>query len=126
VLTFVCASPGDPSDRHAVSGVSGAASFFATTRSLADPAAWSTPVQITGSWSVFPKGAAYWNGWYPTFMSLGQEPGLLTPTGYVFCLWGCETACGPPHNHRTYASREFVVRYNARSLHLPPCGTHCV
>lgn len=108
ILTFVCKSPGDPAvGPYTDSAASGAAWFFSTSPDLSDPNQWSTPVEILGTWNPFPVDGLY-NGWYPTFMSLEQNPSRLTTRGYAFYLWGCEGGggCGG----RRYTSRRFFVQ----------------
>ena len=122
VLIFVCISNGDPASGKP--GKAGSAWFWSATNNLSSQQ-WSTPKEIEGSWSVWeipspqPPGTGtcpYYKGWYPTFMSLGEHPGHLSPNGYVFYLWGClgkamlngKTAPSPD---RQYSSRAFTISY---------------
>jgi len=112
VLTFVCLSTGNPKGGN-VGGPRGAAWFFSTSRDLSDPNAWSAPREIIGSWNVFPDDQdPLFNGWYPTFMSLAQEPSRLTARGFAFYLWGrTGGGCAPnPCGLRQFASRRFTIQ----------------
>ncbi len=122
LLVFVCDSKGNPNpipnelpDTHF-----GSSWFFSTSSDLSDPTQWSTPQEITGSWSTWdnscpgpPAGpgpgnctAPAYKGWYPTLMSLNHKPGRLTTSGYVFYLWGCQGECNA---ERQYSSRAFTI-----------------
>ena len=107
VLLFVChASEGDPNPvaGQAPSSSAGAAWFYSTTASLAD-GPWATPKEVIGSWDT--QSGGYYNGWYPTMMSLGEPPSQLTTTGYTFYLWGCES--GTCDKGRRYSERAFTI-----------------
>lgn len=94
LLTFVCKT-----------GQSGAW-YFSTNRDLSNPAGWTTPTEILGSSNAF-SSTGFFNGWYPTFMSIGQPSGRLLSSGYVFYLWGCEGGdCGG----RQFTSRAFHLQ----------------
>jgi uncharacterized protein (TIGR03437 family) len=110
LLTFVCTSPNDPALGRNGAGNRGAAWFYSTSNDLSDPTQWSTPKEIAGSWSEFDSsgGCDSFNGWYPTFMSLGKKPAHLTTSGHVFYLWGCQTG-GTPDPGRQFSSRQFVI-----------------
>ncbi len=122
LLTFVCSSPGDP-----ISGPEandrGSAWFYATSDSLSDQTQWSTPLEVTGSWMPWDTGTPpgsfgcpSYKGWYPTWMSLEQEPGHLSTSGYVFYMWGClggSMASPPP---RQFASRRFTITLSPPAL----------
>jgi len=124
LLTFVCKSPlGDPRlGPNQVGALPGGAWFFATSSDLSDPNQWSLPEnaprEIVGSWNAFVLEASdFYNGWYPTFMSLGQQPGRLTKSGYVFYLWGCEGGeCGG----RQFTSRRFSIQTTDDVYSRPP------
>jgi hypothetical protein len=135
LLTFVCTSPVDPVScqtddtqcQDANANRQGAAWFYATSDNPADPTKWtqpdpqghSQPQEIQGSWSWFdsqPQAspsasptaspcAPSFKGWYPTFMSLGNNPGHLAASGYVFYLHGCQTS----DTSREYSSRSFKI-----------------
>ena len=110
LLTFVCNSPGDPS-LGSSGGARGAAWFYSTSDDLSDPRRWTPPQEIAGSWSEFDPSATTcgdYQGWYPTLMSPGKPAGHLATTGYVFYLWGCQTADTPPPG-RQYSSRAFTI-----------------
>jgi len=109
LLTFVCHSPTDPAGGKGKGGASGAAWFYATTDDLSHQH-WSTPQEITGSWSEWAHvGCPSWKGWYPTFMSLGRKPGFLSVNGYVFYLWGCLAGGAETPGSRRYSSRAFSI-----------------
>ncbi|HKD08853.1 MAG TPA: hypothetical protein VKB79_23325 [Bryobacteraceae bacterium] len=111
LLIFVCRTLGDPLNGPDPKASMGAAWFFSTSYDLSDPMQWTTPVEITHSWSPFdsnfPTCQAY-DGWYPTFMSLGKDATHLSTTGYVFYLAGCQTG-GSPAPQRMYSSRPFTM-----------------
>jgi len=111
LLIFVCRTQGDPLYPPDPSASMGAAWFFSTSYDLSDPMQWTKPVEITNSWSPFdanfPTCQAY-DGWYPTFMSLGKDATHLSTTGYVFYLAGCQTG-GSPAPQRMYSSRPFTM-----------------
>jgi hypothetical protein len=112
LLTFVCASPTDPSLGGPPSirdpDITGAAWFYSTSYHLDNPV-WSAPKEIIGSWSTFGPGAFNYKGNYPTFMSLDSKPGHLLTNGYVFYLWGSPTGNTPPPG-RQYSSRYFTIK----------------
>jgi len=92
----------------------GSAWFYATTDDLSQQQ-WSTPQEIIGSWMPYEKGTTQvpygcpsYMGWYPTFMSLGRNPGRLGLHGYVFSMYGCLTAGDNPPR-RQYVSHEFAI-----------------
>ena len=109
LLTFVCVSPGDPALGEVAGAAQGAAWFYSTSYDLSDQTQWTTPREITGSWSKFDNsgGCPDYKGWYPTFMSLGKDVGHLSLTGYVFYLWGCQGAGTP--GGRQFSSRIFTI-----------------
>lgn len=109
----------DPDPTHQSS-----AWFYSTIDALGDQSKWSVPKQITGSWATWthhddlPAEARcpVFNGYYPTLMSLGQAPGRLRTSGYVFYLWGSLGACqsdllpkGEELPDRKYSSRQFRI-----------------
>lgn len=115
LLLFVCDSPSDPKDGVDPAGrATGAAWFFSTSDDLSDPTRWSTPAEVVGSWHSFgsdnsnaSNGCPDYNGWYPSLMSLSDEPGHLSLTGYAFSMWGCQGST--PFPGRRYASRTFTI-----------------
>ena len=122
VLFFVCSSDGDPAGSPSTQGPlywpSGSAWFWSTTTDLGSQK-WSPPQEIYGSWSNWYKGiqknlmpadCKIFEGWYPTFMSLGQAPGVLSEHGYVFTLYGDLGGCGV--YPRQYASHAFTITTN--------------
>lgn len=113
LLTFVCTSASDPALGQHSGGTAGAAWFYSTSYDLSDPAQWTPPQEIVGSWSPYYNNGSCnsFNGWYPTFMSLGEEAGHLSRTGYVFYLWGCQGGGGP---ERHFTSRAFSMTINSR------------
>jgi hypothetical protein len=118
VLLFVCqTSQGDPNPFPGEPGSSGpgAAWFYSTTSQLAT-GPWATPQEVTGSWN--PEATkGFYNGWYPTLMSLGLPPGQLSTQGYAFYLWGCESGtCGG----RRYASRAFTIQTSGGPYTVAP------
>ncbi len=110
LLIFVCPSGNDPALGPNGPGNRGAAWFWSTSNNLSDPTQWSTPQEIPGSWSEFDTSGSCdsYNGWYPTFMSLGKKPAHLSTTGYVFYLWGCQGG-GTPGPGRQFSSRQFTI-----------------
>jgi hypothetical protein len=122
VLTFVCESNGDPHFGANQPGAErGAAWFFSTSRDLSDPNQWSlaAPTEIIGSWNPF-TSADFYNGWYPTFMSLDQDPARLAARGFAFYLWGCEGGgCGGRH----FTSRRFTIQTTDNVYSRPPLTT---
>jgi len=110
LLTFLCVSPGDPALGPGSGTGEGAAWFYSTSYNLSDQTQWSTPQEITGSWSAFDNsgGCPDYKGYYPSFMSLGKSPGHLSLTGYVFYLWGCQGA-GTPAPGRQFSARAFTI-----------------
>jgi hypothetical protein len=109
LLTFVCASPTDPTSGHGSGIQKGSAWFYSTSYDLSDPRLWSTPQEIIGSWSNYNTSGECrdYRGWYPTFMSLGLKPGHLSSSVYVFYLWGCQGGGTP--GGRQYLSRAFTI-----------------
>ena len=89
VLTFVCISFQDPALGIGGTGNQGAAWFYSTSYDLSDPLQWSAPKEIAGSWSQFDNsgGCPSYNGYYPTFMSLGKKPGICPPAA-MFSICG--------------------------------------
>ncbi len=123
LLIFVCDSPTDPKSGQGTGAAGGAAWFFSTSDDLTDPSRWSTPTEIAGSWSPFgapataggpsagdgsSAGCPFYKGWYPSFMSLGAEPGHLATSGFAFYLWGCQ-GDGTPAPGRQFSSRAFTI-----------------
>jgi len=110
LLTFVCISPNDPVLGKGGAGNRGAAWFYSTSYDLSDPTQWSTPKEISGSWSEFDNsgGCESYDGWYPTFSSLGKKNTRLTNSGYVFYLWGCQSG-GTPNPGRQFSARQFTI-----------------
>jgi len=97
MLTFVCKSGGDQ-----------AAWYFSTATSL-DRQDWTAPriiansqLPMTGPCGKNEAGKLF-DGWYPSFMSLGAAAGHLSKTGLVFFMNGCDS--GP----RTFMSRAFTI-----------------
>jgi hypothetical protein len=112
LLTFVCMSQnGNPANEN---GVAGAAWFFSTSYDLSNPGEWTTPQEIVGTWRPYVnqngQSCNSFNGWYPSFMSLGQKPGYLTTTGYVFYMQGCSDGDTP--GGRQYSTRTFTITTN--------------
>jgi arylsulfatase A-like enzyme len=109
LLAFVCNSPTDPASGHGAGKITGSAWFYSTNYDLSDPGQWSPPQEIIGSWSEHDTsgGCLDYEGWYPTFMSLGNKPGHLSTDGYVFYMWGCQGGGAP--GGRQYSSREFTI-----------------
>ena len=117
LLTFVCSSPTDPATGQGSGLPKGEAWFWSASSDVSDPRQWSTPQEITGSWSLHDSsgGCPDYKGWYPTMMSLGARPGHLSKSGYVFYLWGCEGAGTP--GGRQYASRAFAMTLHESFRH---------
>ena len=114
LLLFVCDSPTDPNTITPASGrATGAAWFYSTSYDLADPTQWTTPLEVSGTWSAFTNTSGknscpVYQGWYPTLMSLHRNAGRLSLSGYAFYLWGCQGNNTPPPGRR-YASRAFTI-----------------
>ena len=110
LLTFLCVSSQDPGLGAGGTGALGAAWFYSTSYNVSDPSQWSAPQEIAGSWNKFDNsgGCRSYNGYYPTFMSLGKKPGHLSTTGHVFYLWGCQGE-GTPAPGRQFSSRQFTI-----------------
>jgi len=113
LLTFVCVSKGDPNPQNGepVTTTKGAAWFYSTSYDLTTQS-WSAPSEIQGTWNTFGPCESgpndpYYNGWYPTFVSLGKKPGHLSMTGYVFYLVGCQGGGTP--GGRIFSSRAFTI-----------------
>ncbi|HEV2444633.1 MAG TPA: IPT/TIG domain-containing protein, partial [Candidatus Sulfopaludibacter sp.] len=110
LLLFVCGSPRDPAGSSANRG---SAWFFSTAYDLGNPAQWTPPQEVAGSWGDWDTsgGCPAYKGWYPTAMSLGAKPGHLTSSGYIFYMWGClgGSSLGAPPQ-RQYSSRSFQMR----------------
>jgi len=112
LLIFVCTSGNDPALGPNGPGARGAAWFWSTSSNLSDPTQWSTPQEIPGSWSAFDNsgGCEWYNGWYPSLMSLGKKTAHLTTTGYVFYLAGCQGGGTPGLTlGRTFSTRQFTI-----------------
>ncbi len=105
ILFFACNSPGDPK-KGQVTNTYGAAWMYSVTKNLSDPASWSEPKEVEGSWEKFETGGPIYKGWYPTFMSLGQQEDHLTNQGYAFYLYG---DAGKATITRNYSSRRFTI-----------------
>jgi hypothetical protein len=125
LLLFVCVSSHDPrrapGESKKVAHTKGAAWFWATTTpGSSTPTDWTALGEISGSWSNIVGGR--YTGWYPTIMSLRQQPGQLTTTGYVFYMAGClgKAGCTNGVKSRTYSSREFVIRTTNDVYSRPP------
>jgi hypothetical protein len=106
-------SPSDPNPQNGApsSTAEGAAWFYSTSNDLTAQS-WSAPSEIQGSWNTFAACESgpndpYYNGWYPTLMSLGKKPGHLSMTGYVFYLTGCQGGGTP--GGREFSSRAFTI-----------------
>jgi hypothetical protein len=123
VLLFVCTSAsGDPAGTSSADlgsdyGKVGSAWFWTTSTDL-ESQKWNPPQQIYGTWAnwylgVNKDGSAdnchIYNGWYPTFMSLGQAPGVLSQNGYVFSMDGDLNGCTAYQYSRQYVSHAFTI-----------------
>lgn len=123
VLFFVCGSQGDPGGSPSTAdpmywfdySANGSSWFWATTNDL-ESQRWSAPQEIYGTWSNWFKGVfqngntancSIYDGWYPTFMSLGQAPGVLSINGYVFAMYGDLGGCNA--FERQYVSYAFTI-----------------
>jgi hypothetical protein len=131
LLTFVCISAGDPALGPGNGGPQGGAWFYATSYDLSDPTTWTPPQEITGTWSPIDTagGCAAWNGYYPTFMSVGEKPAHLSTTGFVFSLSGCQGGGTAPPKRRMSArgftmtlSQACPVSFSAGGQSLPAAG----
>jgi hypothetical protein len=132
LLIFLCGSgrdPANPSDPPPPPPVNspyqqrGAAWFYSTLDAslydLSNENQWSTPAEISGSWQWFDSNGNYSNGrnpycvydgWYPSFMSLGTPAGRLSTTVYAFSMDGC-TDQGAGRS-RYYRSRIFTISFS--------------
>ena len=120
LLIFACISRGG--DPATGTGDKGAAWFFSTNTDLGQENQWSQPVEIGHSWSAFSSEVTscdFYNGWYPSFMSLGMQAGQLGLDGYAFYLAGCR---GDPSVGlgRTFESAFFTIDTSA--VPEPPSG----
>jgi len=100
LLIFVCVAAHDPRG-------SGASWYYSVNTNLESQNQWSPPVEINGSWSTFiahSNGCQEYDGWYPSFMSLGSKLGHLTSMGYVFYMKGCKTFRPLRFNRRSIAA----------------------
>ena len=128
LLLFICNSPIDPANPGAPSptgSTRGAAWFYATLDAtkydLSRQDQWGAPREIPESWAWLtsnaneagcPSGgcsACVYDGWYPSLMSMGNKPGHLGSSGYVFSMQGCQdVGAGSP---RAYVSRAFNLEF---------------
>ena len=110
LLTFVCVklqmtAPGNYTPYEA-------GWYFSTATSLENQD-WSSPVLIDGSTGPVaaapttgcPNGAEF-DGWYPSFVTPGREPGHLGSDGFVLFLNGCDGGS----SGRVFASRTFTFQ----------------
>jgi hypothetical protein len=103
-MTVVCIST--KKDGRGVSRPYQAGWYFSTATSL-DLQNWTPPQLIANS--LFPVracasgGDGLFDGWYPSIMSPGAEPGHITNTGRIFFLNGCITG------QRRFMSRTFTI-----------------
>lgn len=114
LLTFVCLFPpnigldGGP----AKDPQGGAAWFFSTLDAkqydLSRQDQWSPPQFVEGTWRKFSQAEpCLYDGWYPSFMSLGRKSGHLSLEGFVFSMDGClDDSAGQP---RMYLSWRFKI-----------------
>jgi uncharacterized protein (TIGR03437 family) len=112
LLLFICVSLGDPALGANNGGNPGGSWFYSTNYNMADPTGWTIPQQIAGSYSDWDTsgGCPAFKGWYATAMSLAAKPGHLTSNGYIFYLWGCESASNSATPFiRKYSSRQFTI-----------------
>ncbi len=107
LLLFVCDSQGEPLPGHSPGGPKGAAWFWSTSSDLSNPALWSAPQPVAGTWSVLGSDGTF-NGWYPSLMSLNKPNGHLSTSpsnaSYVFSMSGSQGASA-----RTYMSRALTI-----------------
>jgi hypothetical protein len=115
LLTFVCET--DSASQQS-GGTPGRAWYFSTLDAslydLSRQDKWSTPKQIAYSWTPVEDTNCLYDGWYPSFMSLGTQSGRLSTTGYAFSMSGCTDSYAG--QQRQYVSRVFNM-----SLQTPPC-----
>ena len=116
LLTFICQSPGDPALGVHNGSAQGVAWFYSTSYDLSDQSQWTPPQEIAGSWGLIDNSAGCpdYKGWYPSFMSLGNNAGRLSLTGYVFYLWGCQGGGTP--GGRQFSSRAFTITVQSGPL----------
>lgn len=138
LLTFVCDSPADPAnwsgsppppDPNADPQYvrKGSAWFYSTLDAdqydLSNQDKWSTPVEIVNSWQWHDSNHHYqsgrtpycvYDGWYPSFMSLGALAGHLATTGYAFSMDGCTD--GDAGRPRYFRSRVFNISLTTSSM----------
>jgi hypothetical protein len=135
LLIFLCTSGSDPAnpahpapqpDSNTTFQQRGAAWFYSTLDAnlydLSRQDQWSTPAEISGSWHWFDSNGndsngrnpyCIYDGWYPSFMSLGSPSGRLSTTGYAFSMDGC-TDQGAGRS-RFYRSRVFNISLTTSS-----------
>ena len=114
LLTYVCRSD------KAVPPV--AAWYFSTATDLGLQN-WSTPQIIANS--QYPLAApcpnsnaqgAYFDGWYPSFVSPGSPTGHISLGGYVFFLNGCDVSTNRVFNSRTFTITGPAIAPNYEGL----------
>jgi hypothetical protein len=114
LLTYVCRSD------KAVPPV--AAWYFSTATDLGLQN-WSTPQIIANS--QYPLAApcpdsnaqgAYFDGWYPSFVSPGSPTGHVSLGGYVFFLNGCDVSTNRVFNSRTFTITGPAIAPNYEGL----------
>jgi hypothetical protein len=116
LLLFVCDSQGEPLPGHSPGGPKGAAWFWSTSTDLSNPALWTAPQPVAGTWSVLGANGAF-NGWYPSLMSLNKSNGHLSTSplnaAYGFSMSGSQGPAPPPLDSvtgaRTYMSRSLTI-----------------
>ncbi|HUH83748.1 MAG TPA: hypothetical protein VLX85_04020, partial [Stellaceae bacterium] len=82
--------------------------FYSTATSL-ERQDWTPPQMILNSQhTVSPctnnTNGSTFDGWYPSFVSLGADAGHTRLTGRVFFMNGCDTGLD-----RTFMARDFVI-----------------
>lgn len=116
LLTFVCmSSDGDPANPDG--STKGASWFYSTNSDLSHQDHWSTPKEIIGSWRAYSNTTCDFEGWYPSFMSLSQNPGHLMTSGYAFYMQGC-TGSKTPHGRR-FQTRQFTINWKTAQTFQP-------
>ncbi len=100
LLTYICVS----------TNPAGVAAWYYSTATSLDLQDWSPPQMILNS--QFPittpcpglTSGGQFDGWYPSFVSLGAEAGHTKTTGRVFFMNGCDTGL-----NRSFMSRGFLI-----------------
>jgi hypothetical protein len=107
LLIFVCET--DPASSSALAG--SRTWFYSTLDAsqydLSRQDRWTTPQEVGNSRTPVGTTTCLYDGWYPSFMSLGAPSGRLSTTGYAFSMNGCTDSYAG--QQRQYVSRVFTI-----------------